>query len=145
MAWGRAENGHAGARARAAAMPVVLRMDDQQPAKGRWHQRMLSAISRRMGKGTELVKNYDACELVYMNIGNIHALRDAFEDVVKLCQPWALQDHTTWLQRLVHRRDELIEDPSADAELATLRSMPRLLVRGSTAPPVTPGDGDSAY
>ena len=53
-----------------------------------------------MGKGTELVKNYDACELVYMNIGNIHALRDAFEDVVKLCQPWALQDHTTWLQRL---------------------------------------------
>ena len=31
------------------------------------------------------------------------------------------------------------------AELATLRSMPRLLVRGSTAPPVTPGDGDSAY
>ena len=32
-----------------------------------------------------------------------------------------------------------------EAELATLRSMPRLLVRGSTAPPVTPGDGDSAY
>ena len=32
-----------------------------------------------------------------------------------------------------------------EAELATLRNMPRLLVRGSTAPPVTPGDGDSAY
>ena len=32
-----------------------------------------------------------------------------------------------------------------EAELATLRSMPRLLVRGSTAPPVTPGDGDSAH
>ena len=32
-----------------------------------------------------------------------------------------------------------------EAELATLRSMPRLLVRGSTAPPVTPGEGDSAH
>ena len=32
-----------------------------------------------------------------------------------------------------------------EAELAQLRNMPRLLVRGSTAPPVTPGDGDSAY
>ena len=32
-----------------------------------------------------------------------------------------------------------------EAELAQLRSMPRLLVRSSTAPPVTPGDGDSAY
>ena len=32
-----------------------------------------------------------------------------------------------------------------EAELATLRSMPRLLVRNTTAPPVTPGDGDSAY
>ena len=52
--------------------------------------------NRMMGKGTELVKNYDACELVYMNIGNIHALRDAFEDVVKLCQPWALHDSSTW-------------------------------------------------
>ena len=31
-----------------------------------------------------------------------------------------------------------------EAELAQLRSMPRLLVR-STAPPVTPGDGDSAH
>ena len=31
-----------------------------------------------------------------------------------------------------------------EAELAQLRNMPRLLVR-STAPPVTPGDGDSAY
>ena len=32
-----------------------------------------------------------------------------------------------------------------EAELAQLRSMPRLLVRSSTAPPVTPGDGDSAH
>ena len=32
-----------------------------------------------------------------------------------------------------------------EAELATLRNMPRLLVRNTTAPPVTPGDGDSAY
>ena len=31
-----------------------------------------------------------------------------------------------------------------EAELATLRNKPRLLVRSSTAPPVTPGDGDSA-
>ena len=31
-----------------------------------------------------------------------------------------------------------------EAELAQLRNMPRLLVR-STAPPVTPGDGDSAH
>ena len=34
-------------------------------------------------------------------------------------------------------RDEAIDD-------AQLRNMSRLLVR-STAPPVTPGDGDSAY
>ncbi len=32
-----------------------------------------------------------------------------------------------------------------EAELTQLRSMPRLLVRSSTAPPVTPGDGDSAH
>ena len=32
-----------------------------------------------------------------------------------------------------------------EAELATLRNMPRLLVRNTTAPPVTPGDGDSAH
>ena len=32
-----------------------------------------------------------------------------------------------------------------EAELAQLRNTPRLLVRSSTAPPVTPGDGDSAY
>ena len=32
-----------------------------------------------------------------------------------------------------------------EAELAQLRNMPRLLVRSSTAPPVTPGDGDSAH
>ena len=31
-----------------------------------------------------------------------------------------------------------------EAELAQLRNMPRLLVR-STAPPVTPGEGDSAH
>ena len=32
-----------------------------------------------------------------------------------------------------------------EAELAQLRNTPRLLVRSSTAPPVTPGDGDSAH
>jgi myotubularin-related protein 1/2 len=38
-----------------------------------------------MGKGTEKIENYENTRLVFMNIDNIHAVRDSFNGLMRLC------------------------------------------------------------
>ncbi|KAJ1451703.1 protein-tyrosine phosphatase-like protein [Pelagophyceae sp. CCMP2097] len=42
--------------------------------------------NRMMGLGTELTKYYEGCDLVYGNVANIHAARDALAAVHALCR-----------------------------------------------------------
>jgi hypothetical protein len=43
-----------------------------------------------MGKGTESAGNYIGLSVLHMKIGNIHAVRNSYNDIVKLCQPQEL-------------------------------------------------------
>lgn len=52
-----------------------------------------------MGKGVEQIKYYRdnrySTDLRFMNIGNIHACRESFEQLAQLCQPGALEGSTS--------------------------------------------------
>jgi hypothetical protein len=38
-----------------------------------------------MGKGTEKIENYENARLVFMDIDNIHAVRDSMDRLMRLC------------------------------------------------------------
>ena len=47
-----------------------------------------------MGKGVEQTKYYPGTELTYLNIGNIHSVRESCEAMNVLYQPSNLQEST---------------------------------------------------
>lgn len=77
--------------------------------------------NRLMGKGTELAKFYEGCELLFMNIGNIHAVRESWQQVMALTQPAADGD-SAWLGHLAAAGwlDHVQRILGAAARIATL-------------------------
>ena len=70
--------------------------------------------------------------------------------LAQLTKPPPTQARSIWRDAVVvvHSSPAWKCAPALDRDQTSekwLKRMPRLLVRGSTAPPVTPGDGDSAY
>jgi myotubularin-related protein 1/2 len=41
--------------------------------------------NKMMGKGTEKIENYENARLVFMDIDNIHAVRDSMDRLMRLC------------------------------------------------------------
>ena len=52
--------------------------------------------NQAMGKGTENVSRYEHCEVEYMDIPNIHEVRNSFNKVTKLCRSTAGNDPNWW-------------------------------------------------
>ena len=59
--------------------------------------------NRFKGKGTEVPTNYKRCRLVYLDIPNIHAVRDSGDKLLEAClssenEKWlSLVESTSWL------------------------------------------------
>jgi myotubularin-related protein 1/2 len=76
------------------ANPGVLYIIDARP----YAAAMGNAV---MGKGFESEQHYEKCQLRFMNVDNIHAIRNSFEQVVALCAlDSAVYDDSVWLSRL---------------------------------------------
>eukprot|EP00742_Colponemidia_sp_Colp-10_P010695 GILJ01011769.1.p1 GENE.GILJ01011769.1~~GILJ01011769.1.p1 ORF type:complete len:1254 (-),score=118.15 GILJ01011769.1:125-3886(-) len=73
-------------------------------------RKQIAAVGNRaMGKGTENPDNYQ-CKLVYMNVENIHVVRESYTKVAELCRPgslasddskfWTRLEDTGWLKHI---------------------------------------------
>ncbi|RDD41788.1 Myotubularin [Trichoplax sp. H2] len=68
---------------------------------------MAASGNKLKGKGTEDITNrYIGCRLIYLNIANIHAMRESFDKLLAICESttdkkWLSQlESTQWLQYL---------------------------------------------
>ncbi|KAF1334697.1 Alpha-1,3-mannosyltransferase, partial [Globisporangium splendens] len=63
----------------------------------------LAAVGNKaMGKGTEIVSNYRGAKLIFMNIENIHAIRQSFQSLTSIFEPrkGANEDSSSFYSKL---------------------------------------------